>query len=525
MKNFILKKSKSILALLVFVLISNFIVAQNNNIYTTNPNLKNLESIDFNKVNNINLNKINNIDKINNINRFNNIDRIDNIDENYNAKDNISLALKSIISSDSVEFYYFSYNKNNLLLSIESTSFDHKIIDTVFYDDNNNITKIDYYQFINNDWAYVSYILYTYDEQGNRITRENYNSYNTDEFHLGGIYTYEYNDKNQLVYWELEMPSLGIVQRANFTYNANDLLEEEIGEDCFSGPWNYAYKIGYSYDLNNNLISEIGYDYSGSWIPYLTIKYNYDDNNNCIKETKYNSSNAITDQVIYHYDNSINATNIAYPYIPETNDYCPISFNNKVDYREWHSQDENFNLVHVCDYNYNYEEVEIIEDDTICNPIENLNINLDQTIATLTWDKPNDDKDYKYKVYSNNTLIADELEETTFTDENATSEVIEYCIIAYTNYCESEVVCLTVTSDNIEDLPNTNIAIYPNPAKSEINIDNVCINKIYMYNSIGKLIKTTTNNKVNVSNFSKGLYTLKIISKDGNVYTEKVVID
>ena len=73
------------------------------------------------------------------------------------------------------------------------------------------------------------------------------------------------------------------------------------------------------------------------------------------------------------------------------------------------------------------------------------------------------------------------------------------------------------------------ILIYPNPASTEINIDTKYLNptKIEVMSIIGQTISSNTDvsnlTKIDVSNFSKGIYLVKITSKSGVVLKEVFV--
>ena len=72
---------------------------------------------------------------------------------------------------------------------------------------------------------------------------------------------------------------------------------------------------------------------------------------------------------------------------------------------------------------------------------------------------------------------------------------------------------LAVKENNI-----TNLKMYPNPAKSIINItsDNFTEKKIEVYNTLGKMVLTTktTNNTIDITALSKGIYPVKITEED-----------
>lgn len=76
---------------------------------------------------------------------------------------------------------------------------------------------------------------------------------------------------------------------------------------------------------------------------------------------------------------------------------------------------------------------------------------------------------------------------------------------------------------------NSAISVYPNPAKSVLNINNskasVSIKAVSLIDVTGKSIYNAGFTKtINLSEFSKGLYILKLETREGAVYTRKVVI-
>ena len=88
---------------------------------------------------------------------------------------------------------------------------------------------------------------------------------------------------------------------------------------------------------------------------------------------------------------------------------------------------------------------------------------------------------------------------------------------------------LSLTEETLDQ-----IKLYPNPIANELNIDfsnyNEPISSITIFNSQGKQIKTvdrTQENlqKIEVNNFSKGLYIIKIENKYGNQLIKKLVVN
>jgi hypothetical protein len=76
-------------------------------------------------------------------------------------------------------------------------------------------------------------------------------------------------------------------------------------------------------------------------------------------------------------------------------------------------------------------------------------------------------------------------------------------------------------------LENQNLSIYPNPAKDKISIySDSTVEKVLVYNIFGKLVykssKDSKNLTVDISNFSKGIYLVKVFS-GGFSKTKKIV--
>jgi len=68
----------------------------------------------------------------------------------------------------------------------------------------------------------------------------------------------------------------------------------------------------------------------------------------------------------------------------------------------------------------------------------------------------------------------------------------------------------------VEDVTFKNIVVYPNPTKGEVNISNVMVEKVTVYNNAGQLVKTVINSEaantttVQLNNLPTGIYYLNI---------------
>ena len=72
------------------------------------------------------------------------------------------------------------------------------------------------------------------------------------------------------------------------------------------------------------------------------------------------------------------------------------------------------------------------------------------------------------------------------------------------------------------------LSLYPNPSKNEINIselDAESCSEVMIFDMTGRMMKHFTNNvKLDVTDLPNGIYMMRVITKDGDRYTEKFMI-
>lgn len=88
-----------------------------------------------------------------------------------------------------------------------------------------------------------------------------------------------------------------------------------------------------------------------------------------------------------------------------------------------------------------------------------------------------------------------------------------------------------VSDDNtlsLDDSALDEIKLYPNPtSEDKVHIlmpEGKEIIKVVLYNSLGQRMLTTKNTNLDVSNFAKGAYLLRITSGDG-ILTKKLIVN
>ena len=77
----------------------------------------------------------------------------------------------------------------------------------------------------------------------------------------------------------------------------------------------------------------------------------------------------------------------------------------------------------------------------------------------------------------------------------------------------------------VEETKDSEIFIFPNPAKEKVTIEGVEATEVEVYNALGQLVKTLQNaNEINVSDLMEGVYLLRIADADGKCYTNRVAV-
>lgn len=98
------------------------------------------------------------------------------------------------------------------------------------------------------------------------------------------------------------------------------------------------------------------------------------------------------------------------------------------------------------------------------------------------------------------------------------------------NYACSDTSWITiVTWVGINEVNGTNVSLYPNPTVGQLNIESVeAVSEVAIYNSLGQQVAINynlgTNAVMNLSNLSKGAYTMRLKLQNGESITRKFII-
>ena len=77
------------------------------------------------------------------------------------------------------------------------------------------------------------------------------------------------------------------------------------------------------------------------------------------------------------------------------------------------------------------------------------------------------------------------------------------------------------------EFENANVSLYPNPATSQITIEatGIKITEVSIYDLTGKIVKTSENSQINVSNLPSGVYLVRLTDDTGRMMTRKFIKD
>ena len=145
----------------------------------------------------------------------------------------------------------------------------------------------------------------------------------------------------------------------------------------------------------------------------------------------------------------------------------------------------------------------------------------------LSWDAV--DNAIAYKVYRNGSMFAT-TQTNSYTDANVTANTpYAYAVKTVCSGGESGYSNTVNGMTAIGSYSDSEIRIYPNPARNVLNIEGDNLKEAALYSAIGTLVQRTELNgkstSLNVSGLTKGIYFVRIITSDSNISTRKVVIE
>ena len=348
---------------------------------------------------------------------------------------------------------------------------------------------------------------YSNDTNGNLI--QQINSYywgNQWEPELKQEYTYDTNENliQHIEYlWRPTTNQWDNMWKSEFTYDTMDNLIQEIYYEWSSNQWVNEEKSEYIYDTNQNKVLEIEYTWSANqWINDFKIEYTYDTNDNLTQviEYRWNSSqwNPLN-KYEYAYDAQLNLTQNIYYYWNVSLNQWIYKLKNEFTYDIYE------NIIQSIRYRWNVIQWlnEYKTDYTYNN-----SYSFSDLILPYFYAHPDVNIFFNHMMTNNISY-----------DWNSTLNVWEVKRSFNFSYSEQEI--LSIPKIEIKQLK-----VYPNPVTNILTIKSVIIpiDKVEIFSLSGKMIKEIKldYDKINTSELSKGVYLLRIYSKN-NIFIKKII--
>ncbi len=276
-----------------------------------------------------------------------------NLPERLAAKSGFNYKLDEFRTDDNYQICTYTYDsRSRLLTTSDSINGEYQVIDSIFYNEQSRLSRLSGWQRINGAFKNVYYIDYGYDEDGNLSSRTNYNKFG-DEWSLGGIYNYYYNDNHQITRSTLMLGGT-LFQRIEYLYT-DGRLARELWYDYNGAGLSLDMTVHYAYNPDGRLLSRCDSMLDGSsWTLYTLRTYEYDADGNCLQTEVTDAAGRVAERSVFTYDLSRPLSEVLMPWTPEQE--RPKSFGNANPYviEAYYQLDADQHLQYLCDYVYSY---------------------------------------------------------------------------------------------------------------------------------------------------------------------------
>ena len=169
-------------------------------------------------------------------------------------------------------------------------------------------------------------------------------------------------------------------------------------------------------------------------------------------------------------------------------------------------------------------------------PVENLALVEDisgaEELLVASWDAPNINKPYAYRIIVNGEIVEENYHQTTYSFPTVYGAfyVVEVQVV-YTESGNTSIkrIASKTCTMGIEGHTTSRCKLYPNPANAMVHIEaENSIESVKVYNMLGALVQTVPANgqtvNVNTANLSNGIYFFSIRQSNGTVSNQRVVV-
>lgn len=281
------------------------------------------------------------------------------------AKTNYDYKLDGYMSDDQYEVFRYSYANGRIISIYDLYVGNWEVKDSLFYDNQGHLSTYVCHQLLEEGWAKVFYLTYTYDNEGRMLTRRNYNRDYSDHnlYVLGGTYHFTYNAQGQVSRVVINLGTNELqYQATDYIYDNQGHLIREIWylDDSFNGTgsllenevMHYNYEGGRLVEMIDSVFDTENYE----WVRYGSKTYVYDEQGNCLEEHGWTAGGREATRSEFELNNyRVNQTLL--PTNPEMtrpsfyeNTYC-------YDVEQWYQMDDNNVFGHAWDYYYSYSGI------------------------------------------------------------------------------------------------------------------------------------------------------------------------
>ncbi len=414
-------------------------------------------------------------------------------------------------------FYNFVYDANKNLLSGNrdlssppSTNIT-KLTTTNTYDGKNNLLTSETKLFYNNSWVTYVLITQTFDTKDNltsSLQQQMNNSFTALETQRHIVAMFDINS-NRLSYLDSSFQGgEWSIYKINNSYDINNNMTTNVEQNWFIDKWLIVLNWTKTYDNHRNKITQLDSNWSNNGFLQSVLKTKftnlYDVNNNLLSQ----HDSATKAKTTYTYDNNNNRlTTTIQGWNGST---LSLVTTYKVDY----TYDNKNNLTSQIDSTFNTPY------STVLRSIARVYYTYDaknNVISELTqrWAggivfKNASEKTYTYNPDNNKYIIVNKYFDSTGEKISSGDSTYFYKGVA----------------SNINKIQSSNIAvsIFPNPTTDQLNIIGISsIEKVEIYNLSGMFQAAYLNKStIDISNLSEGIYFVKIYAENG-ISTQKFI--
>ena len=243
---------------------------------------------------------------------------------------------------------------------------DYVYLDSLRYNDLGQLVEasnyVDYYGTL----EFNQRIEYSYNEKGLRIKGEVYSApYEGSIYHESTV-TYTYDDNDRMIVAEVSYVQDDWHEKMDFIYNDEGLrVEDRYSCDYGDGDGYITEEITRFYYENGLMVKEeYYYHYAGTDYLESEYSYEYDEHGNCISMTEYYDG-YIDYKIEYHHNLDVSSDDVYIYSDHEDIVYLTPPHHNMITGYTQYYTDENYELHVDCIYEYEYDEMVSVEENSI----------------------------------------------------------------------------------------------------------------------------------------------------------------